>query len=683
MRADHETRKMLVVIIVLMAVISGTGLLCAEPSKRPDRQVPHAKLHTVPLANVRWTGGFWGKRFELCRRVIAPNLWHVMQLPDNAATFHDLRMAAGLIPKGKPGGTKWSDGDCHKCVETMAYLYAMTGDRKFDQWMDEAIAVIAKAQQPDGYLSSWVQLTGTERWADLHNHELYNMGHLMTAACVHYRTTGKDSYLKIARRVGDYLYKVFSPRPKELAHFGFNPSNIMGAVDLYRTTGDRKYLELAGIFVDMRGSQPGGSNQNQAAVALRKEQEAVGHCVTAAYLWCGAADVYAETGDRSLLKALERLWLDVTTRKMYLTGGTAALHYGEVFRRTFRRWPRDSVHEAFGPPYYLPNRTAYNETCANIGNAMWNWRMLGLTGEARFADVMERVLYNSMLSGIGLKGTDFFYTNPLRRCGPEVPLLNNDSPTRWPDTTPSSPVHCFCCPPNVARTLAKLHRWAYSVSQDAVWVNLYGSSVLETKLPDGSQIKLTQETDYPWEGRITIQIEQAPAEPMALMLRIPGWADRATVTVNGQPCRMDLRSGTYAELRRRWSPSDRVELELPMEIVFVQAHPLVEEVRGQVAVTRGPIVYSLESADLPDGVDIDNVAILPAGRWTARWQANLLGGVTVIEGDAVLVKSVDWTGRLYARYDPAPADRTRVTLIPYYAWANRGQSQMTVWLPAR
>ena len=343
-----------------------------------------------------------------------------MQLPDNAATFNDLRMAAGLAPKGKPGGTKWSDGDCHKCIETMAHFFEVTGDEKLDRLMDEAIELVAKAQQPDGYLSSWVQLRGVDRWADLHNHELYNMGHLMTAACVHHRATGKDSYLKIATRVGDYLYDLFSPRPKELAHFGFNPSNIMGAVDLYRTTGDPKYLELAGIFVDMRGSAPGGSNQNQAAVPLRKEQEAVGHCVTATYLWCGAADVYAETGEKALLEALERLWHDVTTHKMYVTGGAAALHHGEVSRRTFRRWPRDSVHEAFGAEYQLPNRTAYNETCANIGNAMWNWRMLQLTGDAKYADVMERVLYNSMLSAIGLDGTRFLLHQPaapLRRRG--------------------------------------------------------------------------------------------------------------------------------------------------------------------------------------------------------------------------------------------------------------------------
>jgi len=606
-----------------------------------------------------------------------------MQLPDNAATFNDLKMAGGLAPKADPGGTKWSDGDCHKCIETMAHLFEVSGATELDRLMDEAIAWVAKAQQEDGYLSSWVQLKGVDRWEHLNNHEFYNMGHLMTAACVHHRATGKDSYLKIATRVGDYLYDVFSPRPKELAHFGFNPSNIMGAVDLYRTTGDPKYLELAGIFVDMRGSQPKGSNQNQAAVPLRKEKEAVGHCVTATYLWCGAADVYAETGEKALLDAMNRLWHDVTTHKMYVTGGVAALHHGELLRQTFRRWPRDSVHEAFGAEYQLPNRTAYNETCANIGNAMWNWRMLGLTGDAKYTDVMERVLYNSMPSAIGLSGTDFFYTNPLRRCGPDVPLLSNDSAARWSDTTPESPVRCFCCPPNVSRTLAKLQGWAYSVSDDAVWVNLYGCNQLETQLPNGSAVKLRQKTDYPWDGKVTIEVQQAASDSMALMLRVPGWVTEADLQINGKPSNVELTPGTYAAIRRQWSPGDVVELDLPMDVVFLRAHPLIEEARNQVAVMRGPIVYCLESPDLPDGVDVDDVAIVAGAKWTPRREKDLLAGATVLDGEARIMQSPDWTDRLYRRWEPASEKRIRVTLIPYYAWANRGISQMSVWLPVR
>jgi len=646
-----------------------------------DTLSPHLKLRPADPDSVRWEGGFWGKRFDLCDETVLPSIWRVMQLPDNAATFRDIRMAAGLLPPGKPGGTKWSDGDCHKCIETMAHLYAVTKEERLEHWMDEAIAWVAKAQRPDGYLSSWVQLTGVDRWDDLNNHELYNMGHLMTAASVHHRVTGKDNYLQVAIRTGDYLYDTFLPRPKKLAHFGFNPSNIMGAIDLFRATRNPKYLELAGVFVDMRGAIPGGSNQNQASVPLREEQEAVGHVVTATYLWCGAADVYAETGDRTLLDALERLWRDVTTRKMYITGGAAALHFGEVTRDAFHRWPRDSVHEAFGAGFQLPNRTAYNETCANIGNAMWNWRMMALTGEAKYADVMEQVLYNSMLSAIGLGGTNFFYSNPLRRCRAAVPLMSNDSAERWIDTTPNSTVRCYCCPPSLARTLAKLHGWAYSLTDDAVWVNLFGSSTLETELSSGQSLKLTQETDYPWDGKVTMTLQNAPNDPLGIMLRIPGWATDVSLMVNGQAAGVEPKPGTFTGLRRSWVAGDVIELNLLLDTVFLQANPLIEETRNQVAVRRGPIVYCLESVDLPEALDIDNVAIDPHGEWRSHWKPDLLYGVTVLEGDGVVSASQNWTEQLYLPLDRSEQKRITITLIPYYAWANRGQSQMTVWLP--
>ncbi|MBM3335780.1 glycoside hydrolase family 127 protein, partial [Candidatus Sumerlaeota bacterium] len=580
------------------AVAEGRGVVNTQAS-------PHVKIRAVDLDAARWTGGFWAERFEQCRRVTIPTMLEVMNKPDNSATFENLRIAAGL-KQGKFSGNFWSDGDCYKWIEAAASVYTLTHDRELDRAMDDLIAVIAKAQAPDGYISTQIQLTGQKRWEDIKYHELYNMGHLMTAACIHHRATGKGNFLAVARKVADYLDTVFTPRPKELAHFCFNPSNIMGAAELYRTTREPKYLKLAQTFVDMRGSQPDGSDQNQSRVPLRKEQEAVGHAVTAAYLWCGAADVYAETGERALFDALARIWDDVVLRKMCVTGGIGALHQGESQRRLLLRLKRDSVHEAFGAPYQLPNRTAYNETCANIANAMWNWRMLALTGEAKYADVIERVLYNSMLSGIGLEGKDFFYTNPLRRCGPQAPLLSNDSAARWRDTTPDSPVRCFCCPPNVARTIAQLHAWAYGLSDDAVWVHLYGSGVLDTKLADGSRLRLTQETDYPWEGKVAITIEAAPSHVLTVRLRIPSWAKSAKVQVNGQP-EAEGKPGSYLALRRIWSPGDRLVLEFPMEVTMVEGHPLIEETRNHVAVMRGPLVYCLESVDLSADVALDDV----------------------------------------------------------------------------
>jgi DUF1680 family protein len=662
-------RRLLVVLPLVLASSSR-----AAPGVVDTSASPHVEFRNVDLEAVRWTEGFWAERFELCRHVTIPALMQVMQKPDNSANFRNFRIAAGLV-EGKFFGNDWGDGDCYKLVEAVAAMYEVTRDPELDRWMDRWIEVIGKAQAPDGYISTQIQLTGRRRWEDLHRHELYNMGHLLTAACVHYRATGKDSFLSIARRLGDYLCTVFLPRPKQLAHFGFNPSNIMGAVELYRTTGDPRYLRLAQTFVDMRGSASGGSDQNQDKVPLRREQEAVGHAVTAAYLWCGAADVYAETGEAALLNALTRLWEDVTERKMYITGGTAALHTGEADRRLLKRWPRDSIHEAFGAPYQLPNRTAYSETCANIAHAMWGRRMLALTGEAKYADVMERVLYNSMLSGLGVEGRDFFYTNPLRRIK-GAPLLSNDSAARWPDTTAASPVHCFCCPPNVARTVAELSGWAYGVSPDTVWVHLYGGNTF-----DHEGIRLVQKTDFPWDGRVTITVERTPEAPWTLRLRIPGWAKGTTLRINGEDPGVEVRPQSYAAIERRWSPGDRIQLELPLGVVLVEAHPLVEETRNHVAVMRGPLVYCLESVDLPDPAMLEDVRLPRRPQWQVRHDPNLLRGVTVLETEGVVVTGPRSSSALYRPLAGDPVRHLQLRLIPYYAWSNRGESEMTVWIP--
>lgn len=641
-------------------------------------QSPHVRFRNVDLADVRWTEGFWAERFAMCRNRTVPALVRVMELPDNSANFNNLRVAAGMTD-GEFVGNKWSDGDCYKLMEAMAALRAATGDPRWDGQLDEWIEVIERAQQPDGYIATQIQLTEIPRWKYFKNHELYNMGHLLTAACIHHRATGKDNFLNVARKLGDYLCTEFLPRPKALAHFGFNPSNIMGAVELYRTTGESRYLELAKTFVDMRGSQPGGSDQNQSKIPLRQEREAVGHAVTAGYLWCGAADVFAETGDEELLDALQRLWADVTERKMYITGGTAALHNGESERRILARDSHDSVHEAFGAPYQLPNGTAYNETCANIANAMWNWRMLMLTGDAKHAEVVERVLYNSMLSSIGIGGVDFFYTNPLCRIT-DQPLLKNDSTARWADTTPSSPLNCFCCPPNVARTLAELGGWAYGVNDDAVWVHLYGRNTLETVLPSG-RLRLRQTTQYPWNGRVTIQIEEAPPQEFALLLRIPSWAEDTSIRVNGKPIDQQPRPSHYLELRRRWSAMDKVELDLPMDVRLIEAHPLVEENRNHVAVMRGPLVYCLESADLPKPTKLGQVRLPSTSTWNARYDSGLLGGITTLQTTAVAIAETKLKDKLYREWSPGSSRQIPLTLIPYYSWANRGVGEMTVWIP--
>lgn len=653
---------MLVVLISIPVSAKDRGITNTSSSQ-------YVKLRSVDIDNVKWTKGFWAEKFDLCHKVMIPNMWRLLEDPNISHAFTNFRIAAGL-EEGQFKGTWWHDGDLYKWLEATAYVYAVTRDDELGQLMDRVIEVIGKAQQEDGYISTPIILGYrgvTKRFEKLNYHELYNMGHLMTAGCIHYRATGKSSLLNIAKKTGDYLYTTFKERDPRLAHFGFNPSNIMGTVELYRTTQDNKYLELAQIFVDIRGSAPGGTDLNQTRTPLRNETEAVGHAVTANYLYAGAADVYAETGDKALLSALEKIWQNVAFQKMYVTGATGALHQGASSAL-------DSVHEAYGREYQLPNSTAYSETCANIANAMWNWRMLAITGEARFTDIVELVLYNSALSGIGIDGKHFFYTNVLRRTK-DTPFLSWDLPTRQPYLS------CFCCPPNIVRTIANVHGWAYSISDEGVWINLYGANELNTELLDGTKLKLVQQTDYPWDGKIKITVNVPMKKEFSVMLRIPGWARDATLKVNGQAVRDKLLPGEYFRLNRIWSAGDVIELNLPMPVQLIDAHPLAEELRNQVAVKRGPIVYCMESIDLPEDVKVSEVVIPGDIKLKPRFDKELLGGVTVLEGKAEVIQEGDWSSRLYTELTPQEPKKITIRLIPYFAWSNRGVSEMTVWLP--
>jgi DUF1680 family protein len=393
------------------------------------------RMQQTAPGQVRWTEGFFASRFKMLAENTLASMREALNTPGNAAQWNNLYIAAGLR-EGRFRGVNWSDGDCFKWMEAVAHVYGVTKDPALDRILDEHIEVVAKAQEPDGYIGTHVQLTDKARWGDRSYHELYNMGHLMTAAAVHHRVTGKESFLRVAIRAADYIYDLFMPRPRELHHFPWNPSNVMGLIDLYREIGDRRYVHLADTFVSMRGAHPedfrrpgrlirtDDGDHNQDRVPLRQEDKAVGHVVTATYLYAGAADVYAETGDSTLLTALERIWDDFVSHKMYITGAGAALHTGATERGDF-------THEAYGHPYELPNASAYNETCANIGGAMWAWRMLGITGEAKYAELMERVIYNSMLSATSLDITRFTYTNPLRWHGADQLLMSNDRSERW------------------------------------------------------------------------------------------------------------------------------------------------------------------------------------------------------------------------------------------------------------
>jgi DUF1680 family protein len=671
----------------LISAMMISGLALASCAQSPSGS-PHFRLRSLPAEDVKWTTGFWADRFETCHRKTIPAIRRSFNDPRNAgAQLGRLKFAAGQL-KENPGGKHWADGDCYKWIETMAHVYEVRRDPALDREMDEWVAVIAKAQQDDGYISTNIGSDENKRFQSPHHHEMYNMGHLLTSACVHGRATGKGAFLSVACKLADYLYREYKADPGRLVNYPWNPSLHMGLVDLYRTTSDPRYLELVKIMIDNRGSSPtgrdhrkGGTDQTQDRMPLRRETMAVGHAVTGMYLYCGAADLYAETGEKALLDALKRIWSSVTLRKMDITGGVA---YGHGTS------PRgDPMHEAFGKDYQLPNQ--YNETCANIANGMFNLRMLRISGDAKYADIMEKAVFNSLTSAIDLKGENFFYCNPLK--WPSATKNKHLTEERWFTHM------CNCCPPQVARVTASLHTWVYDVSGEGLWVHLYGGNRLSTKLADGSPIELTQETDYPWDGRVRITIERAGAAPFAIRLRIPSWARASVLQVNGKD--VAAEPGTYAAIRRAWKAGDRIELDMHMPVRLMQANPKVAALKNMVAVMRGPVVYCLELPKKQGGEKTWNEGVfLPENiEFLVEHKPNLLGGVTVLRGRALTHK-----GRaefvkglapppgpaggeyLYKTFEPRKLKRpdrglVDITLIPYYAWANRGPAMMEVWIP--
>jgi hypothetical protein len=447
----------------------------------------------------------------------------------------------------------------------------------------------------------------------------------------------------------------------------------MGIVELYRTTGKPKYLALAEHFLAMRDLVSGGGDDNQDRIPFLQQRTAAGHAVRANYLYAGAADLFAETGDQALLAPLNSIWRDVVQKKMYLTGGCGALYDGASPDGSADQSHITRTHQAYGRDYQLPNVTAHSETCANIGNVLWNWRMFTISGEARYLDVLEQTLYNSVLSGISLSGDEYFYVNPLRVVDP-MPVELRFPRTRQKFFT------SFCCPPNVVRTIAEVNAYAYSKSEGALWVNLYGGSRLETAL-GGQPLVVVQKTSYPWAGRVELNLEACPSEAFSIMLRIPGWTPKARVYVNGKEIDLVAEPGSFATLTRRWQAGDRVVLDLAIAPQLIEANPLVEEVTRQVAVRCGPVVYCLESADLPPGVSVDEVLLPLDVGLSAIYQPEKLGGVNVVSAEAVAVESPAWGAELYRPVQPQRERKFTAEFIPYFAWANRGPSEMTVFVP--
>jgi DUF1680 family protein len=677
MRAIIKISGLVLCITVLMSNASSAQ----DKSLVNTSKSPYALLHSVNMDEVTWTKGFWADRFKVCRDSMLPNLWKIYTDPKMGHAIQNFEIAAGL-DTGSHSGPSFQDGDFYKLFEGMASMYAVTKDPKIDALMDKTIAIFAKAQRADGYIHTPTEIeernnpAQAKAFADRLNFETYNLGHLMTAACVHYRATGKRNFLDLAIKATDYLYRFYKTASPELARNAICPSHYMGVVEMYRTTHDPKYLELSKNLIDIRGLMKDGTDDNQDRIPFRQQTQALGHAVRANYLYAGAADVYAETGDTTLMHTLNLVWNDVVNRKMYITGGCGALYDGASPDGTSYSLKNvQEVHQAYGRDYQLPNFTAHNETCAAVGNVLWNWRMLQLTGKAQYADVMELTLYNGMLSGISLNGKNFLYTNPLS--------VSDDMPfkQRWSKDRVNYIGYSDCCPPNVIRTIAEVSNYAYSVSDKGLWVNLYGGNNLSTTLKDGSKIKVSQQTDYPWEGKISINVNEAPAKPFSVFLRIPGWCNTgATLTINGKPSKVNLVPGEYAEVNAKWHAGDKIELILPMPVKMVESNPLVEETRNQIAVKRGPVVYCIESAGIPKDKKVFSLSLSS--------KVNLTPGKIVIDNSDIMaltgkanLENANWKNQLYRDVSNQDMGTVNIQLIPYFAWGNRGHVEMETWIP--
>ncbi|WP_418262441.1 aceric acid hydrolase [Flavobacterium faecale] len=640
---------------------------------------PYSKLQSVNLQDVQWTGGFWKEQFDIETKNTLPYMWDLYHDEKVTHAYANFEIAAGLR-KGSFKGPSFHDGDFYKIFEGMAATYAVTKDEKLNKQMDQAIALLVKVQRKDGYLHTPVLIE--ERWGTLGPEELkkqlgfekYNMGHLMTAACVHYRSTGKSNFLNVAKGVADFLYDFYKKASPDLARNAICPSHYMGIVEMYRTTKNPKYLELANNLIDIRGTTNDGTDDNQDRIPFRQQTTAMGHAVRANYLYAGVADLYAETGEKKLLENLESIWEDVVYRKMYITGACGALYDGVSPDGTsYDPTVVQKIHQAYGRPYQLPNATAHTETCANIGNVLWNWRMLQITGEAKYADIVELALYNSVLSGISLEGKEFCYNNPLN--------VSMDLPfhQRWGNEREGYIALSNCCAPNVTRTIAEVSNYAYSFVKGGLYVNLFGSNYLHATTLEGEKIDIEQQTNYPWDGKITIKINKAPKEAYTFFLRIPGWSQGVAVTVNGINIDETLSSATYYRLAQKWKKGDVIELDIPMPVELLQANPLVEETKNQVAVKRGPVLYCLESNQLSDNKSVNEVFLDVNSQFTTDFTSIAGRKLMGITASTFIDTTTNWNKKLYQPLSRKILKPQTVKLIPYFAWGNQQKGEMSVW----
>lgn len=632
--------------------------ICITGSAQINHGYP---IDPVPFTSVKVTDNFWGQRLQASREVTIPLAFSKCE---ETGRYENFVKAAHPSDTYKVEGFSFDDTDVYKTIEGASYSLQTYPDKKLQKYIDSVLVIVAGAQEPDGYLytartmnpkhpHNWA---GKERWVAVENlsHEFYNLGHMIEGAVAHYQATGKRNFLDIAIKYADCVCREIGNGPQQKKYVPGHQIAEMALVKLYMVTGDKKYLDQAKFFLDTRGYTSRKDTYSQAHKPVVEQDEAVGHAVRAVYMYSGMADVAAITGDSSYIKAIDKIWDNIVSKKIYITGGIGAHHAGE----------------AFGNNYELPNLSAYCETCAAIGNVYMNYRLFLLHGDAKYFDVLERTLYNGLISGVSLDGGSFFYPNPLSSNG-------KYSRKPW--------FGCACCPSNVSRFIPSLPGYVYAVKNDQVYVNLYLSNKAELKV-DKKKILLEQETGYPWNGDIRLKITQGNQD-FTMKLRIPGWvrgnvlpgdlysyADNQKpayqVSVNGQTVESDVNDG-YLSIARKWKKGDVVEVHFDMIPRIVKANPKVEADHGRVAVERGPIVYCAEWPD--NRFNVHSILLNQHPQFKVTDKPELLYGIRQITTDAQAL-SYDKAGKLVTK-------DVELTLIPYYAWAHRGEGDMEVWLP--
>jgi DUF1680 family protein len=643
---------------------TSTGALVDTPGPAAPTASAHARLTPLDFRGVTLdAGALLGGWQQLNREA---TIDHCIEKLESAGNLANFRRLENPSEQGFEG-LWFADSDLYKVLEAIGWETGRAGDDGWTAFVDEAVALMRAAQEDDGYLNTWIQgVHPDKRWQELEmSHELYCFGHMVQAAVAVARGMGRDDVLDVARRFADLVVERFGEDGGEAGLDG-HPEPETALVELYRHTRDERYLTLAAKMVERRGrglldDRHFGPQYLQDHLPVREATEPIGHAVRQLYLAAGVTDLYLENGDASLLEAMEELWRRMVTEKLYVTGAVGSRH-------------RD---EAFGDPFELPPDRAYGETCASIASFQWSWRMLLATGDGRYAEEMERALYNGIAVSTSVDGCHFTYSNPLHlRAGHDG--SSEDAPSErlpW--------FRCACCPPNLARLVASLHHYVATRDAEGVQVHLLSGGRIESQTPDGRPVSLDVATSYPWDGRVEIGVDGAGE--WTLSIRVPAWCERPTLTVDGatEPAIVDEQG--YLRLRRTWNGPTQVVLELPMPVRMIAPHPRVDAVRGCVALARGPVVYCVEQADHANGVAVEDLRLDPAAPPHANGANADLGVPVTLVGPAVV--EGDTSAELYRPVDGGPASststttETTLTAIPYYRWANRGPNAMRVWIP--